>query len=166
MPGGAEGCKFTRHIGSTRSDAERPSVRVIPRTSAYLFLAVLLAGPRFALAQGVFHLANADTAISISADEHAARLTRLGLPPTRGFSAADGRSRSLSINHLQRLPSPFPGSPRHNPGTPNLSWSRLRHKASALAQRCEPSWLLVHRPAGSIPTRMPSTHLRGSEDRT
>jgi hypothetical protein len=31
---------------------------------------------------------------------------------------------------LQRLADPFPGSPRHNPGTPNLSWSRFRHKAN------------------------------------
>jgi hypothetical protein len=27
---------------------------------------------------------------------------------------------------LQRLADPFPGTPRHNPGTPNLSWSRFR----------------------------------------
>ena len=37
------------------------------------------------------------------------------------FQSVDGRSRSLSINHLQRLPAPSPGSPRHNHGTPNLS---------------------------------------------
>ncbi len=38
--------------------------------------------------------------------------------------------RGLSINHLQRLADPFPGSPRHNPGTPNLSWSHLGHEVN------------------------------------
>jgi len=28
---------------------------------------------------------------------------------------------------LQRLADPIPGTPRHNPGTPNLGWSRTRH---------------------------------------
>jgi hypothetical protein len=36
----------------------------------------------------------------------------------------------LQINHLQRLAEPFPGTPRHNPGTLNLSWSDLRHAGS------------------------------------
>src|ERR1700693_5597879 len=51
-------------------------------------------------------------------------------PPTRGFSAfqlAAGLSRGLIINHLQRLADPFPGTPRHTPGTVNLSWSHMRH---------------------------------------
>jgi hypothetical protein len=46
----------------------------------------------------------------------------------------DGQSffrglRSLLIKHLQRLPPLFPGSPRHNPGTPNQNWSRFRDEA-------------------------------------
>jgi hypothetical protein len=31
------------------------------------------------------------------------------------------------INHLQRLPAPSPGTPRHNYGTPNLSSSHSWH---------------------------------------
>ena len=51
-------------------------------------------------------------------------------PPPRGFSAADGVVMGLVINHLHRLPPLFPGAPRHNPGTPNLSWSHFWHKAN------------------------------------
>ncbi len=50
-------------------------------------------------------------------------------PPTRGFSVAAGGSRGLSVNHLQRLPTPNPATPRHNPGTPNLSSTHSRHIA-------------------------------------
>jgi hypothetical protein len=53
------------------------------------------------------------------------------LNPLRAdFQSFFGGFRGLLINHLQRLADPFPGTPRHNPGTPNLSWSRLRHKAN------------------------------------
>ena len=38
----------------------------------------------------------------------------------------------LSFNNLQRLPAPFPGSPRHNPGTPNLSSIHSWHTPEAL----------------------------------
>src|SRR5271165_3339566 len=44
--------------------------------------------------------------------------------PARGFSGIFRGLRGLSINHLQRLADPLPGSPRHNPGTLNLSWSQ------------------------------------------
>src|SRR5271157_5113557 len=44
-------------------------------------------------------------------------------PRHADFQPAAGGSRGLSINHLQRLPPLFPGTPRHNPGTLNLSWS-------------------------------------------
>src|SRR6185312_4091666 len=37
------------------------------------------------------------------------------------FQPGLGGSRGLSINHLQRLPAPSPGPPRHNYGTSNLS---------------------------------------------
>jgi len=33
------------------------------------------------------------------------------------------------VNYLQRLPAPSPASPRHTPGTPNLSSSHSRHTA-------------------------------------
>lgn len=39
----------------------------------------------------------------------------------------------MRTRRLQRLPTPFPGSPQHNPGTPNLSRSRFRHEANELA---------------------------------
>ena len=55
-------------------------------------------------------------------------------PPTRGFSVADGYSRGLLINHLQRLPPHVPGPPRHNPGTPNLSWSHSWYSLSFESQ--------------------------------
>jgi hypothetical protein len=48
-------------------------------------------------------------------------------PPTRGFSAGEGDSRGLLINHLQRLPAPSPGTPRHNYGTPSLSSTQSWH---------------------------------------
>jgi hypothetical protein len=35
---------------------------------------------------------------------------------------------------LQRLADPFPGTPRHNPGTLNLSWSQMWHSTFEL--RC------------------------------
>src|SRR6267154_420457 len=65
-------------------------------------------------------------------------------PPTRGFSAVLGGSTGLIINHLQRLPAPTPASPRHNPGTPNLSSSHSWHTAGSLkleeiADRTRPS---------------------------
>src|SRR5713226_4693805 len=50
-------------------------------------------------------------------------------PRHADFQSIFGDLRGLSINHLQRLADPFPGSPRHNPGTLNLSWSRFRHEA-------------------------------------
>src|SRR5450631_1884097 len=46
------------------------------------------------------------------------------------FSSVTGVTRSASEAELGLLsadapePDPFPGSPRHNPGTPNLSWSQ------------------------------------------
>jgi hypothetical protein len=43
------------------------------------------------------------------------------------FQSAVWGSRGLSINHLQRLPAPTPGTPRHNHGTPNLSSTHSRH---------------------------------------
>jgi hypothetical protein len=46
--------------------------------------------------------------------------------------------RGLQINHLQRLANTFPGKPRHNPGTPNLSSTLSRHIGQS-------------RPAGPIP---------------
>ena len=51
-------------------------------------------------------------------------------PPIRGFSAEERRRKSLFINHLHRLPSPKPGSFRHNPGTPKKMPS-LRSDAAA-----------------------------------
>src|SRR5450631_3331592 len=44
-------------------------------------------------------------------------------PRHADFQSLFGVSRGLSINHLQRLADPFPGTPRHNPGTLNLSRS-------------------------------------------
>jgi hypothetical protein len=49
-------------------------------------------------------------------------------PRHADFQSAFGGSRGLSINHLQRLADPFPGTPRHNPGTLNLSRSRSWHR--------------------------------------
>jgi acetyl esterase/lipase len=49
-------------------------------------------------------------------------------PRHADFQPAAGCSRGLLINHLQRLADPFPGIPRHNPGTLNLSWSRSWHE--------------------------------------
>ena len=43
------------------------------------------------------------------------------------FQSGEGDSRGLLINHLQRWPAPTRASPRHNPGTPNLSSSHSRH---------------------------------------
>jgi hypothetical protein len=51
-------------------------------------------------------------------------------PRHADFQSFFGGLRGLLINHLQRSPTPFPGTPRHNPGTPNLSWSRLRNRAN------------------------------------
>jgi hypothetical protein len=48
-------------------------------------------------------------------------------PPTRGFSAASRGFQGFINQHLQASCRPFPGSPRHTPGTVNLSWSHLRH---------------------------------------
>ncbi len=60
---------------------------------------------------------------------------REGITPQHAdFQSAAGYSRGLSINHLQRLVDPFPGTPRHNPGTPNLSWSRCWHSLSYESQ--------------------------------
>lgn len=39
------------------------------------------------------------------------------------------RRSTVSINHLQCLPAPIPGTPRHNHGTPNLSTTQSRHTA-------------------------------------
>ena len=55
-------------------------------------------------------------------------------PPTRGFSAVVAGSRGLIINRLQRLPPLSPGTPRHTPDTPNLSWSHSWHMAQAKRQ--------------------------------
>jgi hypothetical protein len=38
----------------------------------------------------------------------------------------------LLINRLQRLPALFPGQPRHNPGTANLSWSHAQSRLDFL----------------------------------
>src|ERR1700735_5279374 len=48
-------------------------------------------------------------------------------PRHADFQAFREGLRGLTINHLQALASPFPGTPRHNYGTLNLSWSHLRH---------------------------------------
>jgi hypothetical protein len=42
-------------------------------------------------------------------------------------SVVEGDSRGFLINHLQRLPAPFPGTRRHNNGTPSLRSSQSRH---------------------------------------
>ena len=42
-----------------------------------------------------------------------------------------GGLRGLSINHLQRLPTPFPGTPRHNPGTGSAGSTGNRVRRSA-----------------------------------
>ena len=64
-------------------------------------------------------------------------------PPTRGFSAGEGGSRGLLINHLQRLPAPSPGPPRHNHGTPNLSSAHSWHTGiyGFIATEVRPSML-------------------------
>ncbi len=46
--------------------------------------------------------------------------------------------RHLSINHLQRLADPFPSTPRHNPGTPNLNWSHCWHEAAKVRSLVRP----------------------------
>jgi len=46
------------------------------------------------------------------------------------FQTVFGGSKSLTINHLQRLPAPSQGAPRHNHGTLNLSSARSRHSSS------------------------------------
>jgi hypothetical protein len=51
-------------------------------------------------------------------------------PRHADFQPPTGVLGALLINHLHRLPPRFPGTPRHNPGTSNLSRSRLRHKAN------------------------------------
>ena len=43
------------------------------------------------------------------------------------FQSALAGSRGLTINHLQSLSAPTPGTPRHTYGTPNLSSARPRH---------------------------------------
>ena len=48
-------------------------------------------------------------------------------PRHADFQSVFGDSRGLSINHLQRLADPVPGTPRHNPGKLNLSWSQIWH---------------------------------------
>src|SRR5579862_6307266 len=53
-------------------------------------------------------------------------------PRHADFQSFFGDSRGLSINHLHRLANPFPGTPRHNPGTLNLSWSHSWHEAKEL----------------------------------
>jgi hypothetical protein len=63
-------------------------------------------------------------------------LPRMGIagrelnPRHADFQSFFGGLRGLTINQLQRLADPFPGTPRHNPGTPNLSWSRFTHEAN------------------------------------
>ena len=55
------------------------------------------------------------------------RLRDLNPRPTV-YKAAIGCSRGLCINHLQCLPAPFPGPPRHNYGTSNLGSAHSRHR--------------------------------------
>ena len=49
-------------------------------------------------------------------------------PPTNGLQTRIRGFRGLCINHLQRLPAPSPGPPRHNDGTPNLGSAQSRHR--------------------------------------
>src|SRR5258707_785416 len=50
-------------------------------------------------------------------------------PRHADFQAFRGDFRGLSINHLQRLATPFPGTQRHNPATLNLSSTHSWHRA-------------------------------------
>jgi hypothetical protein len=43
------------------------------------------------------------------------------------FQSDEGDFSGLLINHLQRLPAPSPGTPRHNYGTPSLSSTQSWH---------------------------------------
>jgi hypothetical protein len=53
------------------------------------------------------------------------------MPPWHHFEKICVIEMGLSINHLQRLADPFPGTPRHNRGTPNLSSTRSWHNGAA-----------------------------------
>jgi hypothetical protein len=59
------------------------------------------------------------------------------------FQAFRGDPRGLQINHLQRLADPFPGTPRHNPGTLSLRWAHSRHTGGLAMSPARPA--LIYR---------------------
>ena len=85
------------------------------------------------------------------------RLRDLNPRPT-SYKAAIGSSTGLCINHLQRLPAPSPGPPRHNYGTASLGSTLSRHKGFRVRSNL---MCLPYYPASILP-RSPVLVWRGA----
>ena len=73
-------------------------------------------------------VASAERAQSVELnEENWCRLRDLNPRPTI-YKAPIWSAVGLYFKHLQRLPAPSPGPPRHNYGTPNLGSAHSRHR--------------------------------------